>query len=112
MWFPTPMQKVGEVHDTADSIVAGCPLGIDQVVPFHVSDRAGSANPVKIDPTATHEMAVEQEIPVRKLPGSAMVGVVCTDHVVPFHASASVCALPPNDSDPTATHVDVVGHVT
>jgi hypothetical protein len=39
------MQNVGDVHDTPDSMLTGCPPVSDQVVPFHVSDSPVANSP-------------------------------------------------------------------
>ena len=118
--YPTAVQAVAEVHDTALRTLAVAPAGLgvawmDQAVPFQCSASVPWRPPLlKEYPVAVHALAEVHDTPLRALAlAPAGLGVAWMDQAVPFQCSASVPWRPrPLKEFPVAVHAAAEVHET
>jgi len=106
--YPTAVQALADVQDTAKRSLFVAPLGLgvvgmDQLVPFHVSASVTSPAPALENPTAVQAVDEMHETPSSSLAVAPLgSGVVWIAQLVPFHRSTRVRSVPLVPACPTA----------
>jgi hypothetical protein len=85
---------------------------IDHTLPSHTITNVSTAEPVDVEPTATHSDALTHDT---EYSPSALVpafGLDTIDQAVPSHTITNVSTAEPVNVEPTATHSDALTHDT
>jgi hypothetical protein len=116
---PTASQKPVPAHETARRrlpvpVVAGGVVTSVHAVPFHISLKGTAVGVVSVAPTARHQVALTQFIPVARTvtPAAAGVAAVVAERTLPFHWLPKMVPVLPLTAVPSTAHTVVATHET